>query len=221
MSFIDMYADTVWSEADITRKTEAMIFSRFPPETENIMNRKATGAALGLYVPTPEEQVQLAEYTAIANAAREAGQQARESMAILVKVMEVEAAIRRVSQVLKPVTLKSPVYDSSGSPVWVMTELTVETNLQAVDENGDLVFDALGNPVWVRETVFDDEGNPVMTELLDEIGMPVQETTDLGVVINQAELDLDAAERMTAQSIIDSASAEVMQWVDSRKQKSV
>ena len=216
MSFIDMMADDVWSDADITRRTEAMIFSRFPPETENIMNRKATGAALGLYVPTQEEQAQLAEYTAVANAARDAGNQARKDMELLVSALEVEKAQIRVASVAQPITRKDLVFDDDGNPVWEMVQATTDSDVQAVDANGSPLFSAEGMPIYVKVPMFDDDGNPLLTELLDTNGEKVQVTDDSGVILNQVELDKDLMERNAAQLTIDNASEEVLALVSLR-----
>ena len=98
MSFIDLMANDIWSEADIVRRTEAMIYSQFSREQEAILNRKATGAALGQYELTPAEQADLVRYSQVSDAARQAGDAARADMALLLQVFAVEAAERRLDQ---------------------------------------------------------------------------------------------------------------------------
>ncbi len=98
MSFIDLMANDVWSEADIIRRTEAMIRSEFPAEVETILNRKITGAALGQYVLSQAEMIEVGRYKAVAEAAQIEGAAARADMALLAKVLAYEAALRRLAE---------------------------------------------------------------------------------------------------------------------------
>lgn len=109
-SFVNMFSNDVWSEADIVRRTEAIIHGQFSPEQETILNRKATGAALGQYALTPDEQAELARYAQVSEAARLEGNAARADMALLLQVFEVEAAERRLAQ---PVV--EPELDEDGN----------------------------------------------------------------------------------------------------------
>ena len=94
MSFVDLMANDVWSEADIIRRTEAMIRSEFPAEGETILNRKITGAALGQYVLSQAEMIEVGRYKAVAEAAQIEGAAARADMALLAQVLAYEAALR-------------------------------------------------------------------------------------------------------------------------------
>lgn len=108
-SFVNLMASDRWSEADIVARTEAMIHGEFPADQELILNRKATGKALGTYVLTADEQAQLARYVTVCEAARAAGIAARADMALLTKVLAVEAARRRLTlPVVAPVTAGDP-----------------------------------------------------------------------------------------------------------------
>lgn len=119
MSFIDMMANDVWSEADIVNRTEAMIRSGYPPNVEAIINRKATGAALGQYVLSADEQAEIAAYSATSEAARQAGNAARADMALLRKVLDHEAAQRRLAlpAVTEPATATGT--DENGEAIEV------------------------------------------------------------------------------------------------------
>lgn len=97
-SFVNLMASDVWSEADITNRTEAMIASEFSPTAVAILNRKATGAALGQYQLSPEDEAEIARYAEVSERAREVGKQAMEDMALLQAVLDVEAAMRRLAQ---------------------------------------------------------------------------------------------------------------------------
>lgn len=97
-SFINLMADDVWSDADILRRTEAMIRSEFSAETETILNRKATGAALGQYELTPDDLAEIGRYDQVALAAQAAGVAARADMALLLRVFPLEDAQRRLDR---------------------------------------------------------------------------------------------------------------------------
>lgn len=96
MSFVDLMANDVWSEADITRRTESMIRSEFSAEAETILNRKVSGMVLGIYAPTDAEMIEMGRYQMAVEAARVAGQEARADMALLLRVFPLEEAHRRL-----------------------------------------------------------------------------------------------------------------------------
>jgi len=98
MSFVDVMANDVWTETDIVRRTESMVRSEFSFDAENILNRKATGAALGHYELTPEDLMELADYAQVVEDARVQGALARADMALLSQVMAMEVAAKRLAQ---------------------------------------------------------------------------------------------------------------------------
>lgn len=89
MSFINLMADDVWSEADIVNRSEALVRSQFSAQEEGILNRKVLGASMGFPL-TPQEQLEVAIFQAVLIAARDAGAQARADRALLADVMTVE-----------------------------------------------------------------------------------------------------------------------------------
>ena len=99
-SFVNLMASDVWSEADISNRTEALIASEFSPTAVAILNRKATGAALGQYQLSAEDAAEIARYAEVSERAREMGKQAMEDMALLREVLDVEKAMRRLGQPL-------------------------------------------------------------------------------------------------------------------------
>lgn len=98
MSFVNLMADDRWSEADIVRRTEALIASEFPPEAQAILNRKATGAALGAYTLTPQDQADLQHFTSVSLVAQQAGIEARAQMALLGRVLDAEQGIAPLAE---------------------------------------------------------------------------------------------------------------------------
>lgn len=97
MSFIDLRGDVVWSEADITARTEAMVHAAFSVQEETILNRKVTGTVLGQWQMTPSEQGDLMRYAAVCLQAKQAGAEARADNARLGQALMVEAALRRLA----------------------------------------------------------------------------------------------------------------------------
>lgn len=98
--FVNLMASDIWSEADITNRTEALIASEFSPTAVAILNRKATGAALGQYQLSAEDAAEIARYAEVSERALEMGKQAMEDMALLQEVLDVEKAMRRLEQPL-------------------------------------------------------------------------------------------------------------------------
>jgi hypothetical protein len=136
MSFVDLMANDVWSGADIDAKVQAMIRSRYS-ENDELKAARLTRSGDG-------EDFVAAVDSWIAQCVAE-GRDARDDMALLLQVFDVEDAQRRLDQ---PVL--EPEYDE--------------------DDN----------------------------------------------ITNQDALDQDALERDAAQSVIDSASPEVMTVVEQR-----
>lgn len=91
MSFVDLMKDDVWTEADITRRTEALVRSEFSVDQETILNRKLQGALSGQYQLSTSDQQDLARFSQVTLAAQQAGTEARASVALLNEAMEIEA----------------------------------------------------------------------------------------------------------------------------------
>lgn len=98
MSFIDLMKSDVWTDQDITNRTEAMVRAAVPLAEELVLNRKVQGAALGQYTLTPADQAQMALLAQAGFAAQQEGIAARADMALLLEVLEVEAALKRLEQ---------------------------------------------------------------------------------------------------------------------------
>lgn len=99
MSFIDRMANDRWSDADITKRTEAMVRSVFPAEAEGIINRKLQGAGLGQYTLTPEDGAEIARFNDIVTAAAIAGAQARADALLVNQALEMEALFRELAAI--------------------------------------------------------------------------------------------------------------------------
>lgn len=97
-SFIDMMSNDVWSDADITTRTEAMVRAVMPMQDELVLNRKVQGAALGEYTLTEQDQVDMARLAQAGFQAQQMGIAARADMALLLRVMEAEKALSRLDR---------------------------------------------------------------------------------------------------------------------------
>ena len=133
MSFVDLMGHDVWSEVDIVNRTEAMIASEFPPATVAILNRKATGQALGQYALSMEEGMELMRYAQVSEEARLAGAQARADMVLLSEVLPLEKAFLRLRQpVLEPLVETEEIL-VDGEPQTVLKEGGAVLNQEALD----------------------------------------------------------------------------------------
>lgn len=97
MSFIDMMADRVWTDAEIINRTEAMVRAVVSVADELVLNRKVQGAALGQYTLTAEDQAQMALLAQAGYAAQQEGIAARYDMLVLQEVLLVEEAEKVLS----------------------------------------------------------------------------------------------------------------------------
>lgn len=97
MSFINLMVNDIWSDADITARTEAMVRSVISLQDELVLNRKIQGANLEQYTLTPEDQVQMALLAQAGFNAQQEGIAARNDMILLLKVLEYEKAKSRLS----------------------------------------------------------------------------------------------------------------------------
>lgn len=138
MRFVNLMADDVWTPADIINRTEAVVRAEFSAQSEVILNRMVSGAVLGQYTLTAEEQAQVARFAAVTLEARAAGTQALADMALLAQAMAVEAAQQR---------LALPVVDpETGEPAQIEADADERAEAQAVVDTAtqaalDLVAD--------------------------------------------------------------------------------
>lgn len=105
MSFINLMANDVWSEADIVARTEAIVRSQFSAIDEQILNRKVTGQVLGQYTLTTAEQAEVQAFATATESARQEGVAARADMALLSQALGVEAGT------IDPTTVPQAVTD--------------------------------------------------------------------------------------------------------------
>ena len=120
MSFVDLMANDVWSEADINNNVQALIRSHYTQEDElkaARLSRKSDASE--------EEKTFVDEVDAVIVAAIQAGRDARADMDLLMQVFPLEVAQRRLAQYRladgKPAESTGlQQIDADGNPVWVM-----------------------------------------------------------------------------------------------------
>jgi hypothetical protein len=143
MSFVDLMANDVWTEADITHRTEALLHGQVSKEDELILSREMIGYSLGLLIPTAEQQEKLTAYQMAAYAAQQSGIEAMADMALLREVIAVERAQARLTQL--PVTEPAVVTVIDGGDAYA----EIINPAIAADEveraAAQVVIDAAGN----------------------------------------------------------------------------
>ena len=92
-SFINLMADDIWSEKDITNRTEAMVRSVISADDEVILNRKITGVILSQWVMSEEDLALQSRFAAVLALAHQTGIEARADMALLQKALDHESGV--------------------------------------------------------------------------------------------------------------------------------
>ena len=97
MSFVNLMSSDVWSDADITARTEALLRAQWSVQAQTILSRKAVGVALGQFTLSPEEEEELGAFAYASVQARMAGESAEADMQLLRNVLSFEAMKQRLS----------------------------------------------------------------------------------------------------------------------------
>ena len=91
MSFINLMADDVWTDADITNRARATIASAVSEARQNELRTIMLGHVAGLRTATPAELAEIMQVKALTEQAAAAAAQARADMALLSQVLAAEA----------------------------------------------------------------------------------------------------------------------------------
>lgn len=127
MSFINLMVNDIWSDADITSRTESMVRSVISLQDELVLNRKIQGANLGQYTLTQEDQSQMLILAQAGIAAQQEGIAARKDMALLLKVLEYEKIKARLAR-----SVIEPVLDEDGN---ILNQEEIDSN--TIERNAD------------------------------------------------------------------------------------
>ena len=117
MSFINLMANDVWSETDITNRTEAMAHAVLSVSEEAILSRKIIAAMMGQWVMSPAELATQVAFSVALAEAHQAGIDARADMALLLSAMAYEGdnTIQASAETLALVALRNPVEADNGT----------------------------------------------------------------------------------------------------------
>lgn len=99
---VNLMASDIWTDADITRRTEAIVRSQFSAEAETILNRKVVAMSVGEYEPTASDIEEISRFRDVVDEAQALGAAARADMALLNQVLVMEEANRRLARPLPP-----------------------------------------------------------------------------------------------------------------------
>lgn len=190
-SFINLLANDIWSDADITRRTEAMVRTEFSAEAETILNRKVAGISLSQYTPTPEDLAEMARFRAVVDAAQAAGVAARADMVLLSQTLVYEAAKKRLA--------KTTLQDA-----WDRLQLP-EVEPIVDQETGEVLNQA--------EVDQDKAERATAQQIVQPHLITIPSTEVEGesqTILDPASVDKDEAERSDAQTLIDEAPQEVV-----------
>lgn len=118
MSYVDLMASDVWTEADIVNRGRALINEQVPEARQDELRTILLGHIAGMRSATPEELAEIAlvqqttEAVVLTNAA------SRADMALLSEVLAVEAgatALEDASEAAQALhTLRNPVLENEG-----------------------------------------------------------------------------------------------------------
>ena len=190
-SFINLLANDIWSDADITRRTEAMVRTEFSAEAETILNRKVAGISLSQYTPTPEDLAEMARFKEVVDAAHDEGVAARADMVLLSETLVYEAAKTRLAQ-----TTLQDAWDRLQLP-------EVEPILD--QETGEVLNQAEVDQDKAERAAAQQIVQPHL------ITIPSAEVDgESQTILDPASVAQDEAERAAAQAVVDAASQEVV-----------
>lgn len=189
MSFVNLMGSDLWTEADIASKVQAMVLSRYNEQDE------LKAARLSRKADSTESELAFvwAVDEWIANCVKQ-GRQARIDTVLLAQALEVEQAQNRLAQYRlaegKPaVTEKKPIVSEDGFPM--------------LDEEGNVATEAVELVPGIA---------PITEFILDEEGNATDEANP-----EWERVLRDDEERSVSQSILDSATSEVLGLIQQRK----
>ena len=191
MNFIDKDTSLVYSEQQIQKRLAKLERSRFSKRQEEVLARIASGAALGLYTPTAEEQQLMDDFNTFMAEMVMLGQEVRADNQFVAQKVAYQQAVARLAQHVL----------SEGRAAVYEDQPTGE-----VDEEGNaitksvLVSPAIDPlPAQVEQAIMNPEtGEQTGTELVDN---PL--------------ITADEIARASAQAVIDATPQEVIDYVSS------
>lgn len=95
-SFVDLFANDLWSAADIDNRARAIVCSVVPTERQDELRTILLGHLARMRAATPAEMAEIGMVKATTEAAAAAAAQARKDMALLTQMLAYEAALQRL-----------------------------------------------------------------------------------------------------------------------------
>lgn len=97
MSYVNLLANDVWSESDITNRGRAIIESQVSEARQNELRTIMLGHIAQMRVATPEEMAEIMQVQALTEQAVLDNAAARADMALLAQAQALEAAVSRLA----------------------------------------------------------------------------------------------------------------------------
>ena len=189
--WVDLQSNDVFTEAQLTRRYDRQIRSKYPLQIERALNRRAMGAMKGKYTPTAADQVTEAAYETHCKAVRDDLDQAIADNVLLASAIQYEQAERRLARYQLSVGVAA---------VAEVPELVDVDTGEIILEYVPAVAGIDPLPVTVERVTQDEEGAITGTE-----------------TIPNPAIVQDEVERAAAKNIVDGAGAEVLALVEVRK----
>ena len=194
-NFIDLMGNVTYTPKQIRKRLASIEQKTFSKRDEKVLNRVASGAALGKRNPKAEEATAMDDFALFMEGMEVLAAEIRSDNALLINTIQYEKAVERLSQVVLADGREAYTYEEpTGTFTW---DEETEEQVEVIRTISVPAIEPV--PLTIREKVYDEEGN-----LIGE-----QEVNNPAVVI-------DATERAMAQSIVDNASAEVVALYEQR-----
>ena len=177
--WVDLQSNTTFTDAQLTRRYDRQIRSKFPLTVERIILRRAMGVMKGKYIPTEVDIATEAAYEAHTKAIRGDYDQAVTDNVLLLATVAYEQAQKRLAQYR---------LSEGVAPVAEIPEERDPDTGEILQEYIPATIGIDPLPATIEQNTYDDEGDLI----------------DTGTVPNPV-VTKDESERASAHGIIDSA----------------
>ncbi len=122
---IDLMGNTVWTEAQISRRVVELIRQKYSENDELYLARISLGKLMGTYTPTAEEEAEIEPYQTHVENCRAIAIQAREDNELLRRTIEYEQAVKKLAEPVPDVPATVPGTDADGNETLVPNPVLV------------------------------------------------------------------------------------------------
>ncbi len=179
--WIDLYDNFPMEQAQLDKRNNACIRSKYSEDRENMINRMLTGSLAGMYTLSKEEEILIAGYGAWCKEVQAQRVQAREDSILLKKAIKHEKAQRRLSNYILSVGVKERI----GVPeIKIEDEVTQEEiiaiapieplspTIKVTDEKGKVTN--IKNPLISKDEAEREKAQKIIDEVDTEVVNLVQ-----------------------------------------------